>query len=68
MKKHLISTAIVLSLSSLPLSSFSQSIQIKIERDNYGVPHIYANDTYSLFYGYGYAVAQTRPIIPNGNG
>ncbi|EPP7628996.1 penicillin acylase family protein [Providencia rettgeri] len=60
MKKHLISTAIVLSLSSLPLSSFSQSIQIKIERDNYGVPHIYASDTYSLFYGYGYAVAQDR--------
>lgn len=34
--------------------------QVKIERDNYGVPHIYANDTYSLFYGYGYAVAQDR--------
>ncbi|WP_166267198.1 penicillin G acylase [Providencia sp. M-27] len=60
MKKHLISIAIVLSLSSLSLSSFSQSTQIKIERDNYGVPHIYANDTYSLFYGYGYAVAQDR--------
>nr|AUO79648.1 penicillin G acylase [Providencia rettgeri] len=60
MKKHLISIAIAFSLSSLSLSSFSQSTQIKIERDNYGVPHIYASDTYSLFYGYGYAVAQDR--------
>lgn len=34
--------------------------KIKIDRDSYGVPHIYASDTYSLFYGYGYAVAQDR--------
>jgi penicillin amidase len=31
-----------------------------IYRDNYGVPHIYAKDTYGLFYGYGYSVATDR--------
>ncbi len=33
---------------------------VTIYRDNYGVPHIYAKDTYSLFYGYGYALATDR--------
>lgn len=31
-----------------------------IKRDDYGVPNIYADDTYSLFYGWGYAVAEDR--------
>ncbi len=34
--------------------------QLTIKRDNFGVPHIYANDTYGLFYGYGYAIATDR--------
>jgi len=34
--------------------------EVTIRRDDYGVPHIYANTTYGLFYGYGYAVAQDR--------
>ncbi len=33
---------------------------VVIYRDSYGVPHIYAKDTYGLFYGYGYAVATDR--------
>ncbi len=33
---------------------------VRIIRDTWGVPHIYADDHYSLFYGYGYAVAQDR--------
>ncbi len=33
---------------------------IKILRDEYGTPHIYADTTYDLFYGYGYSVAQDR--------
>lgn len=37
-----------------------QSKEVKIIRDEYGVPHIYANDTRNLFYGYGYVVAQDR--------
>jgi len=34
--------------------------KVVIKRDNFGVPSIYADDTYSLFYGYGYAVAEDR--------
>jgi len=34
--------------------------QLRLVRDNYGVPHIYADDIYGLYYGYGYAVAQDR--------
>lgn len=34
--------------------------QVTIRRDDYGVPHIYAQTTYGVFYGYGYAVAQDR--------
>lgn len=34
--------------------------KVTIKRDRYGVPHIYANDAKSLFYGYGYAVAEDR--------
>ncbi|GAB3629290.1 penicillin acylase [Pandoraea terrae] len=33
---------------------------VTIKRDEYGVPHIYANTVYGLFYGYGYAIAQDR--------
>lgn len=31
-----------------------------IYRDSYGVPHVYANTVYGLFYGYGYAIATDR--------
>jgi penicillin amidase len=34
--------------------------QLKIVRDNYGVPHVYAKDTYGVFYGYGYCIATDR--------
>lgn len=40
--------------------SLAASDDVRIIRDNYGVPHVYADDVYSLFYGYGYAVAQDR--------
>ena len=33
---------------------------VRIVRDNFGVPHIYAPTTEGLFYGWGYAVAQDR--------
>ncbi|MGF1684460.1 penicillin acylase family protein [Photobacterium minamisatsumaniensis] len=54
-----ISTIIGLSLVS-GCSSFSTSQEITIKRDDYGTPHIYADTTYGLFYGYGYAIAQDR--------
>ncbi|OEC87153.1 penicillin amidase [Acinetobacter sp. YK3] len=34
--------------------------QITIKRDHFGTPHVYAKDSYGLFYGYGYAVATDR--------
>jgi len=40
--------------------SIDKEYDVKIMRDSLGIPHIYANDSYSLFYGYGYAVAQDR--------
>lgn len=33
---------------------------IQIYRDSYGVPHIYARNTFDLYYGYGYAIATDR--------
>ena len=33
---------------------------VKIVRDNYGVPHIYADTLEGLFFGFGYATAQDR--------
>jgi penicillin G amidase len=33
---------------------------VTIKRDQYGVPHVYADTTFDLFYGYGYVVAQDR--------
>lgn len=37
-----------------------EAAELTIKRDAYGTPHIYADDTYGLFYGYGYAIAQDR--------
>lgn len=34
--------------------------EVRILRDNYGVPHVYADSIHGLYYGYGYAVAQDR--------
>jgi len=45
--------------SSMPLKKESAD-QIKIIRDNYGTPHIYADSIYDLYYGYGYSIAQDR--------
>lgn len=33
---------------------------VTIRRDGYGMPHVYADTVYGIFYGYGYAVAQDR--------
>ncbi|USA55582.1 penicillin acylase family protein [Acinetobacter sp. C32I] len=46
--------------SSTQADSISAQKQITIKRDHYGTPHIYAKDTFGLFYGYGYAVATDR--------
>lgn len=33
---------------------------VRILRDEFGVPHIYADTVHDLYYGYGYAIAQDR--------
>jgi len=38
----------------------AKAYDVKIVRDSLGIPHIYADNTQDLFYGYGYAVAQDR--------
>ncbi|MBT7952837.1 MAG: penicillin acylase, partial [Gammaproteobacteria bacterium] len=40
--------------------ALADTSSVKIIRDFFGVPHIYADNTYALFYGYGYAVGQDR--------
>src|SRR6188474_2472613 len=34
--------------------------QVTIERDTWGIPHIYASNPHDLFFGQGYAQAQDR--------
>jgi acyl-homoserine-lactone acylase len=41
-------------------SPFPQVGTIRIVRDTYGVPHIFASNEVDLFYGFGYAVAEDR--------
>ena len=51
-----------LPLSAAPVDAGrgGKRVDATIYRDDYGVPHIYAQDAYSLFYGFGYAVAADR--------
>jgi penicillin amidase len=42
------------------LSQPGQDRAVRIIRDNYGTPHIYAEEIYGLYFGYGYAIAQDR--------
>src|SRR5437867_924775 len=36
------------------------SESVEIERDQWGIPHIYAKNDADLFFGFGYCVAQDR--------
>ena len=33
---------------------------VRVVRDQYGVPHVYADTIYGLYYGYGHSIAQDR--------
>ena len=54
-------TALVLA-GSQPTVALAQPAPVKSEIlwDTYGVPHIYGKDTAAVFYGYGYAQAQSH--------
>ncbi len=60
MKKILILPIALLLHGCVSIKSQELPKQVRLVRDNYGVPHIYADDIYGLYYGYGYAVAQDR--------
>ena len=51
-----VAASLMCSWSLSALAAGTQT-EVKIVRDEYGMPHIYADDTYRLFYGYGYVVA-----------
>ena len=59
MKKTFVVT-LLLMLAACGGDSPENSHQVRIVRDNFGVPHVYADDIYGLYYGYGHAVAQDR--------
>lgn len=57
----LIVLGLALGLSQASIAGkFGETGQVTIKRDTYGVPHIYAQKVYGLFFGYGYAIAQDR--------
>jgi len=63
MKKFVLVFFIIIGLlitTSLTYALSGPENQVVIKRDQYGVPHIYAQTTHGIFYGYGYSIAQDR--------
>jgi len=63
MKKFAVVFLIITGLlitAPLTYASSGPENQVVIKRDQYGVPHVYAQTTYGIFYGYGYSIAQDR--------
>ena len=60
MKKILILVSVLALLGCAGNGPTDPHRQLRLVRDDFGVPHIYADDIYGLYYGYGYAVAQDR--------
>ncbi|MEH6814312.1 MAG: penicillin acylase family protein, partial [Motiliproteus sp.] len=62
--KHALIAALVLAVMGCDNYDNNNSVlledSITIKRDNWGVPHVYADDTYGVFYGMGYALAEDR--------
>ncbi|MDM0026258.1 penicillin acylase family protein [Variovorax saccharolyticus] len=47
-------------LAAAPGGQGAVASKLTIKRDTYGTPHVYADNTHDLFYGFGYAVAEDR--------
>ncbi len=60
MKKVLVSIMVLSLVACAGTATQDTPNQVRLLRDSYGVPHIYADEIYGLYYGYGYAVAQDR--------
>lgn len=50
----------VLSLILLSTAAAAEHGSVVIKRDDYGIPNIYSDSIYGLFYGFGYALAEDR--------
>ena len=73
-QRRLVTIVVALSCLNLPVTpTFAQTASpsasksqasatgaVTIRRDAFGVPHVYADSEFGLFYGYGYSVAQDR--------
>lgn len=55
-----VATAVLLAACATTGSDGRAEQSVQIKRDAYGVPRIYAQDTYGLFYGYAYAIAGSQ--------
>ena len=52
---------LLFAFSSVALAAVSTSEEaIRIQRDEYGVPHVFATTTFGLYYGVGYAAAEDK--------
>jgi len=60
MKKTIMIVATLVLVACAGEAPLESQSRIRLLRDTYGVPHIYADEIYGLYYGYGYAVAQDR--------
>jgi penicillin amidase len=47
-------------LAVLPVTAATAGSTVEIIRDDWGVPHVYSEDVYGLYAGFGYAVAEDR--------
>ena len=47
-------------LISILVATSLSAAEVTIIRDEHGTPHVYAENTYGVFYGYGYSIAQDR--------
>lgn len=48
------------SLALLPATAATAGSTVEIIRDDWGVPHVYSEDVYGLYAGFGHAVAEYR--------
>jgi len=55
--RAVLAASVVLALTA---TGHAASRDVRIVRDDYGVPHVYADDLGALFFGYGHAIAQDR--------
>ncbi len=57
--RHLLLLGLALLLTACATVA-TDNPQVRIVRDDFGVPHVYADTVYGLYFGSGYAVAQDR--------